>query len=71
MVLRLRSVVVYWESLSFRDFIPLKDKTGNEARAGIFDYIEKFHNTRRRHSTLSGLSPVDFDKRYASLTVCL
>ena len=70
-MLRLRSVVVYWESLSFRDFIPLRYETGNEARPGIFDYIEKFYNTERRHSTLSGLSPVEFDKRYASLTVCL
>ncbi|MDO9400918.1 MAG: IS3 family transposase, partial [Polaromonas sp.] len=39
-------------------------------RADIFDYIERFYNPRRRHSTLNGLSPVEFEKRYASLTVC-
>ena len=45
-------------------------KTRDEARADIFDYIEMFYNLRRRHSTLNGLSPVEFEKRYASLTVC-
>ena len=45
-------------------------KTRDDARAGIFDYIERLYNSRRRHSTLNGLSPVEFEKRYASLTVC-
>jgi putative transposase len=24
-------------------------RTGNEARADVFDYIERFYNTKRRH----------------------
>jgi putative transposase len=45
-------------------------KTRDEARADIFDYIERFYNPKRRHSTLNGISPVEFEKRYSSLTVC-
>lgn len=45
-------------------------QTREEARADIFDYIERFYNPKRRHSTLNGISPVEFEKRYASLTQC-
>ena len=37
----------------------------NEARADIFDYIERFYNPRRRHSTLGLISPMEFERRYA------
>lgn len=43
-------------------------RTRAEARADIFDYIERFYNPRRRHSTLNGMSPVAFEERYPSLT---
>lgn len=33
-----------------------------EARADIFDYIEGFYNPRR-HSTLGGISPMEFEKQ--------
>lgn len=45
-------------------------KTRDEARADVFDYIERFYNPKRRHSTLNGISPVEFEKRYPGLTVC-
>ncbi len=38
-------------------------RTRDEARADIFDYIERFYNPRRRHSTLGYLSPVDYERR--------
>lgn len=38
-------------------------RTRDEARADVFDYIERFYNTARRHSTLGYLSPVDFENR--------
>ena len=38
-------------------------RTRDEARADIFDYIERFYNPKRRHSTLGGLSPVEYEKR--------
>jgi putative transposase len=34
----------------------------DEARADVFDYIERFYNPRRRHSTLGYVSPVDYEK---------
>jgi putative transposase len=40
-------------------------RTRDQARADVFDYIERFYNARRRHSTLGYLSPVEFEKREA------
>lgn len=37
-------------------------RTRDEARADAFDYIERFYNPRRRHSTLDYVSPVVFEK---------
>jgi len=39
------------------DFDSLED-----AKAAIFEYIESFYNTRRRHSYLWGVSPREFEK---------
>jgi len=38
-------------------------RTRDAARADVFDYIERFYNTVRRHSTIGYLSPVEFEKR--------
>ena len=38
-------------------------RTRDQARADVFDYIERFYNPRRRHSTLGYMSPVDFEQR--------
>ena len=35
--------------------------TRDEARADVFDYIERFYNPTRRHSTLGYVSPVEFE----------
>jgi putative transposase len=40
-------------------------RTRDQARADVFDYIERFYNPRRRHSTLGYVSPMDFEKRAA------
>jgi putative transposase len=37
-------------------------RTREQAKADVFDYIERFYNPRRRHSTLGYLSPVDYEK---------
>lgn len=29
----------------------------------VFDYIERFYNPRRRHSTLGYLSPVEYEEK--------
>src|SRR5690606_28452399 len=36
-------------------------QTRIEARQSIFDYIERFYNRRRRHSTLGYRSPAEFE----------
>ncbi len=36
-------------------------RTRGEARADVFDYIEVFYNSVRRHSHLGNVSPCDFE----------
>jgi putative transposase len=36
--------------------------TRGDAKADVFDYIERFYNPRGRHSTLGCLSPVEFEE---------
>ncbi len=38
--------------------------TRNAARLAVFDYIEGFYNTHRRHSALGYLSPVAYERRW-------
>jgi putative transposase len=38
-------------------------RTRNHAKADVFDYIERFYNPTRRHSTLGYLSPMDFERQ--------
>jgi transposase InsO family protein len=33
----------------------------NDAKTDVFDYIERFYNPKRRHSTIGYLSPMDFE----------
>jgi putative transposase len=37
--------------------------TRDEAKADVFDYIERFYNPKRRHSTIGYLSPMEFEKQ--------
>lgn len=38
-------------------------RTRNGAKANVFDYIERFYNPKRRHLTVSYLSPNDFEAK--------
>jgi putative transposase len=40
-------------------------KTRDAARADVFDYIERFYNSVRRHSTLGNISPASFERAAA------
>ena len=40
--------------------------TRNAARADVFDYIERWYNPTRRHSTLGNISPAKFEERAAA-----
>ena len=38
-------------------------KNRTEARLAVFDFIEGFDNTHRRHSVLGYVSPAEFERR--------
>lgn len=40
--------------------------TRDEAKADVFDYVERFYNPRRRHSTLGYVSPVEYENAMGS-----
>jgi putative transposase len=35
----------------------------DEARSDVFDYIERFYNPTRRHSTLGYVGPMQFEQQ--------
>lgn len=39
-------------------------RTRTQARTALFDYVEGFYNTHRRHSALGYLSPAAFERRF-------
>ena len=43
--------------------------TADEARAGIFEYIELFYNRTRRHSANGYISPDQYERKYSQLNV--
>ena len=50
----LKTELVYWEHY----------ETRSEAHLSLFEYIEMFYNRKRRHSTLNGCSPLDFEESF-------
>jgi putative transposase len=36
-------------------------RTRDEAKADVFDYIERFYNPKRRHSRIGYMSPMEFE----------
>jgi putative transposase len=38
-------------------------RTRDEAGMDVFDYIERFYNSKRRHSTIGYLSPMEFERK--------
>ena len=38
-------------------------RSRNQARADVFDFIERFYNPKRRHSIIGYLSPIEFERR--------
>ncbi|ENU2995878.1 IS3 family transposase [Escherichia coli] len=37
---------------------------GEIARSDIFDYIEMFYNSKRRHGTSEQMSPTEYENQY-------
>ncbi|MDQ3055437.1 MAG: integrase core domain-containing protein, partial [Actinomycetota bacterium] len=46
-------------------------KTRTELANAIFDYLEVFHNRRRRHSALGMLTPTQFELQHSTRPVTL
>ncbi|PZQ04277.1 MAG: hypothetical protein DI567_11315 [Aliarcobacter butzleri] len=42
----------------------LNPSNGAETKDKIFEYIEMFYNSKKRHSFLDFISPNEFEKRY-------
>ena len=68
----LRTVCNVWDNAAMESFFSsLKTertanktyRTRDEAKADVFDYIERFYNPRRRHSTIGYLSPMEFERQ--------
>ena len=56
----------FFHSLKVEQVNDCRYRTREEATADVFEYIETYYNTIRRHSTLKYLSPRDFEIRMAA-----
>lgn len=51
----------FWSTLKLELVYRGEFHTHQQARSVIFDYIETFYNRQRRHTSIGGLSPADFE----------
>jgi putative transposase len=59
------SVETFFKSLKAELIWRQKWQTRRQAEAAIFQYINGFYDTRRRHSYLGGISPLAFEAKVA------
>src|SRR5690554_6473092 len=45
--------------------------TRTEARSDIFEYIEMFYNSKRRHGSNGQRSPLDYEKAHQKMIMCV
>ena len=55
------SMESFWSTLKLELVYRRHFLTHRQAKSGIFDFIETFYNRQRRHTSLDGLSPADFE----------
>jgi transposase InsO family protein len=58
----------FWSRMQVELLDRTKWKTRVELANAIFDYLEIWHNRRRRHSKLGWLTPIEFE-RNSTITV--
>ncbi len=51
----------FWSTLKLELVYRGNFTSRSQARSEIFDYIEIFYNRQRRHTSLRGLSPAQFE----------
>jgi putative transposase len=56
----------FWSRMQVELLDRKRWKTRIELSNAIFEYLEIFHNRRRRHSSLGMISPVEYELRHAS-----
>ena len=52
----------FFSSLKTERTSRIQYRSRNQCRADLFDYVERFYNVRRRHSTIGYVSPVEFER---------
>jgi putative transposase len=55
----------FFDTLKLELFLDERLPTFEGARAKLFEWIEVFYNRKRRHTTLGGVSPLEFERRLA------
>jgi transposase InsO family protein len=58
----------FWSRMQVELLDRKRWKTRIELASAIFEYLEIFHNRQRRHSSLSMLTPVEFEARHQPTT---
>jgi putative transposase len=53
----------FFSSLKIERIARKTYRTRNQAKQDVFDYIERFYNPTRRHSTLGYISPMEFERQ--------
>lgn len=53
----------FFGSLKIEQIFGMKYLNRSAARQDIVDYIEMFYNSRRRHSSLEYMNPMEFEKQ--------
>lgn len=56
----------FFDSLKTEEVADRVYRSRAEARIQIIDYIECFYNRQRRHSSLGGLSPIEFERQLSA-----
>ena len=60
----------FFSTLKNEETLHQRYATRADARAAIFDFMEMFYNPVRQHSTLNGMSPIQFERMNVALTTC-
>lgn len=43
----------------------------DEAKSDIFEYIEMFYNSKRRHGSIGQRSPLEYEKNHQQMVMCV
>jgi len=58
----------FWSRMQVELLNTRRWRTRVELANAIFEYIEVFHNRRRRHSSLGMLTPIEFELKVSRVT---